>query len=469
MTTITSPLPNAVVKGTITITGTTTPTLVTVVSGIAMLGQQNLQAGIPFSLQIDTTHILNGVKVLTVADNLMEAKVTVNVQNTSVDGAYLTSPQFNIVDSAGGVWTLVDSGGGNLKVYLNGAAAGFTSQVKTLLYFGGKIWQSNAANLWWSWNNGWVGQGVPDPRAPAAPPPPAITFYGLNDHLYYPPNDTTIVSQMQNLGVKAMRYNAFSTGSVDAVAALVTSLAPIKIYPVITAWPGDVGATTEAAAYAYGKQLGAYSANKLAGKVAFVEVGNEWENDLALTSDGWFVSDYLAGATNWALFRGAICGFIAGWETIDPTHKTKIAMGPAGWLHMGWYQGLWDGAAPDGSTGHPQVRWDITPWHWYLDMGDITNVKGHNVLAELKTRFGKPIIISECGVQRNETEAQAQAWANSFLAQMVTLAPTYNIQHVSWYSRVDDQQTCGIYVKDGITAKARLQTLKDFITKNPMP
>jgi hypothetical protein len=64
-----------------------------------------------------------------------------------------------IVDSALNVWTLV---GG--VVDENGAAAGYSSNVAMLLYFGGTVYQANKTCLWWSWNgSGWVETTNPDP------------------------------------------------------------------------------------------------------------------------------------------------------------------------------------------------------------------------------------------------------------------------------------------------------------------
>ena len=76
----------------------------------------------------------------------------------SPDGAAVPT-YLHLVDSAGSVWTVT---GGVVYVQSIGAAspatAGFSQNVVTLLYYGGAIYQSNAAGGWWEWSGAaWVG------------------------------------------------------------------------------------------------------------------------------------------------------------------------------------------------------------------------------------------------------------------------------------------------------------------------
>jgi hypothetical protein len=67
----------------------------------------------------------------------------------------------NIVDAAGHVWEVVSG-----VIYVDGVAAGYTSAVTMLLYYGGSIYQQNIANQWWQWFSGaWVSIAH-DPRLP---------------------------------------------------------------------------------------------------------------------------------------------------------------------------------------------------------------------------------------------------------------------------------------------------------------
>jgi hypothetical protein len=95
-------------------------------------------------------------------------------------------------------------------------------------------------------------------------------------------------------------------------------------------------------------------------------------------------------------------GTIDGLKSVDAAAPI-IGGASAGWLHFGWTDMLWNGTQPDGSSGHPQVRWDVSVYHWYSDMGDITHACGGagclNTLDVLKTHYGKPIFITEFGVR----------------------------------------------------------------------
>jgi Glycosyl hydrolase catalytic core len=394
------------------------------------------------------------------------AAITVSPNGTTIPSAT------KIIDSAAARWTV-----SNGVVYRNGAKAGYTSQVTLLLWYNTAIYQRNAAGNWWKWTNTTWSPIAKDPRY-------NLHFYGLCDHQYYAPNDpATIKAQLISLGVKAVRNGATSTAGIDSLLAnVVTPYAPqIAVYPMINPWPGDAGATTEAAAYAYGRTMGAYAAQKLGrGVCPYIEIGNEWDCNFNVAGDGLSITDYTVAADGgdgnaaFALYRGAIRGFIAGFESIDPTHITKLVIGGSGWLHLGFLDGIWNGKAPDGTTGHPTARGDYVAWHWYCDMGNIVAANGgtvsnYNLLQQLQTRFSKPILLTEVGCQMNESEATVQAYMVTFYDQIRSLAAQYSILNVTWYSRTDDSQTCGLYLSDGVTAKPRLATLTNYIAANPMP
>lgn len=128
---------------------------------------------------------------------------------------------------------------------------------------------------------------------------------------------------------------------------------------------------SESDAYSAGFQLGVWTAT--AYKYPYYEVSNEFDN------------------TKFQIARGVIRGMIDGVKSVDP--NGKIVMGGGTWLHYGFDQMLANGTQPDGTTGHLPVNWDITAWHGYSDMGDITNACGgtgcHDVLATLQ-QMGKP-------------------------------------------------------------------------------
>lgn len=68
-------------------------------------------------------------------------------------------PPAPIIDNALNAWTVVDG-----IIYRNGALAGFSAAVTSLIYYNSTIYQQNAAGGWWSWNgSGWTTESG-DPR-----------------------------------------------------------------------------------------------------------------------------------------------------------------------------------------------------------------------------------------------------------------------------------------------------------------
>jgi hypothetical protein len=168
-------------------------------------------------------------------------------------------------------------------------------------------------------------------------------------------------------------------------------------------------------------------------------------------------------------------------------------------LHFGFSDMLFAGTQPDGSRGHPVPKWDITSWHWYSDMGDITCVRGHvidgmcvlgiNVLDHLQAAYGKPIWITEFGARPDLTEDKAANYlvGEHALAGFVKNAKKYNIQSVAMYELYDDRPyvdgNYGVYsvieqddtLKPGYEKKLlyekkpRHKDLKEFIETHAMP
>jgi hypothetical protein len=128
-----------------------------------------------------------------------------------------------IVDAALNVWSV--SGG---VVQQDGVAAGYTSNVVLLLYFGGAIYQENKSCLWWGWNgNTWVSTANPAPgmtpacttavaTVPSSPPvssPPTTT-----------PSTTTPTGNF-GIQVKGDRFVSAADGStVQIVGTNISGL-----------------------------------------------------------------------------------------------------------------------------------------------------------------------------------------------------------------------------------------------------
>lgn len=68
----------------------------------------------------------------------------------------------SIVDAVGNVWTLGNSGSGDLVVDENGMAAGFTANVAQLVYVGDVVSHENTSGAWYRWSgDGWYGEANP--------------------------------------------------------------------------------------------------------------------------------------------------------------------------------------------------------------------------------------------------------------------------------------------------------------------
>ena len=387
----------------------------------------------------------------------------------SANGATLTGTTGTLVDSAGNVWALKSSRNNGLQVTKNGSLAGTSIDVITLLYYNGVIWQENVQDNWWDWvNNTWAGgNGLPDPRGsgggttggggttpPPPPPPPStgsVAFYGVNGHYeqgsIYASNISQQVKDMQAMGVGTIRQDCYSTQDTATMATLVSQFAPINIEPIFNVWPSTTNETTEYNRfYAYGVTV----AGQLAGKVPVIELQNEPEvqyfTNGTPAANGQVITNWLASNSQWAAFRGSVRGFIDGFRSVDTTKQTLIASPSVTWLHYGILSGLWNGTAPDGSSGHPTARWDITNQHWYYDMGDIATAGGVNTLQQLHTLFGVPIILSEIGVQNTVSTSTYNSYVGTAIAEYAKAAATYNVIGVDWYELYNFDNNGGFYM-----------------------
>jgi Glycosyl hydrolase catalytic core len=165
---------------------------------------------------------------------------------------------------------------------------------------------------------------------------------------------------------------------------------------------------------------------------------------------------------------------IDGVKAVDPS--AKILMCSTSWMHYGFTDMLSAGTQPDGTRGHPVPHWDITAWHWYSDMKDITDAHGINILQHMKESYGKPIWITEYGVRPGLPEYLAEEYlvGKNALAGFVANAKTYDIQNVDLYSLYDDQVNggdgnYGVFENDAVTRKSRHDLIKNFISTHPMP
>ncbi|SAK80266.1 hypothetical protein AWB79_05160 [Caballeronia hypogeia] len=345
----------------------------------------------------------------------------------------------------------------------------------------------NAANAPSTNTGATSGASTPAASAPDAassvtstpiPPQTARLFYGVNGHNNeggaYDISSTALqLAQLQDLGAKFYRNEVYSPGTANKLAGIAQIMAAggVTIYPVMLM--GIDLVNNEDEAYNAGFALGQATANSR--RYPYYEVTNELGSGALVGNvDGVYPQQY--DMAKFRMMRGVIRGMIAGIRSVDTSGK--IVMGGETWLHYGFNKMLAQGMEPDGSIGHPKVDWDITAWHWYSEMGDITNACGgtgcHNVLAELK-KFGKPIWINEFGVRPNfGTDQQIADYlvGNRMMAQFVALASTYDIESIQSYELYDDPPTgegpFGLLKNDGVTQKPAYSAYKNFVATHPM-
>jgi Glycosyl hydrolase catalytic core len=456
----------------------------------------------------------NDANVAGSATNVDIAQHPASVSGTAIP------PATAINDSAGAVWTLV-----NGVVFRAGQTTNSTGTATLVLWYAGKMYTSNSANVWSVWsNNSWAASADPRPvvAANAAPataiPPaaaapaaaaaaapasastpavsaaapatttstgPAIPFYGINGHYVQGGLSASVplstqAASLADLGIRNFRQDMYTTQDVDtAVNTVIPGLGSnVQVQPVIIANPYDDpslngAAPTEASAYAYAYTLSAYAATKLAG-VPVVEFGNEYDLDshnAPIASDGESITDY--DNSTFPIWRGSLRGAEDGWRSVDTGHVTKvIANATSGWLHFGFLAGLMKGTQPDGSTGHPTISPDIIQWHWYQDGGDFENAIGtsgtYNVLATLKSTYNLPIIFTEIGTSPEQSTSAQQTYITKTIAELAAAKATYNVIGATWYELYDYPNDAFGVMTSATAQKPTYATLKSMISANPV-
>jgi hypothetical protein len=325
------------------------------------------------------------------------------------------------------------------------------------------------------------------PRIPCGDGTTGI-FYGINGHarlpgVYTNTSQAVQLSQLRDLGIAMYRQDVSDEAQTEIVARLAKAAKAQCVGVLVVLTPDYQETRSESEAYQKGYRLGHDAAMGLKGLVQYYEVGNEYDNDAILDSrSGEQPSDY--DNARFVKARGAIRGMIDGARTADPS--AKIILCGLGWLHYGFSDMLHTGTQPDGTGGHPIPQWDITAWHWYSDMKDITCARGMvlgdscsfgvDVLQRLKATYGKPIWITEFGVRPDHTEDYAGTFlvGKSALAGFVENAKKYDIQSVELYELYDDKDDSGdgdygVIAHDGTTRKGRYEHVKEFIRTHPDP
>ncbi|WP_159833134.1 lipopolysaccharide biosynthesis protein [Burkholderia sp. 8Y] len=310
------------------------------------------------------------------------------------------------------------------------------------------------------------------PAATAKASTTTSIFYGMNGHItnggaYDATPYATQLLQLQDLGVKIFRNDVYNLASAKVLATVAKQFAAggVQVYPVMLL---GLGYDSEQAAYNAGYTMGQQTAQTY--KYSYYEVANELDSGaLAGNYDGniW----YQYSNQPFTIARGVIRGMIAGVKSVDSSAKIVV---DGTWKHIAFFQMLADGSQPDGTHGHPTVSWDITAWHWYSDMGDMTNACGgsgcHDVLGIISS-FGKPVWINEYGVRPTygtTTSIASYITGNLMMQEYYNDASKYNIQSIQAFQLYDDSEGAyGLIQSDGVTQKPAYAAVKSFIAAHP--
>jgi hypothetical protein len=369
----------------------------------------------------------------------------------SADGTSIPTSAY-IIDKNNAIWTVV---GG--VIYKNGATVGNTYNVSTLLWYGGKLWHCGTGGQWYV-NCNIYSFWLPcsDPRIAKAAT--AGSFFGMNGHYDYAYTPAQLVSIMKQMGCTSYRVgctdDAHQLWAVSQIAQAFQS-AGLTLFVLINQGVTDSSGNlmaSESAAYTRGHACAATVASTLAPYgVTMYECGNELTRQNATVMNFSYAGDQASdfNNTNWPVMRGVMRGMIDGVKSVQSNAKCGINFCVA---DVGASDALWEGMQPDGTSGHPTVRWDITTWHNYEVYGDIFDIgtdgagPGFDLVTYCKARYGVPFIISEWNTGPEQTETYRSTYITSRLTEFYANRKTHDLQSVMYYVLDSGNTEYGIMV-----------------------
>ncbi|MFM0340775.1 hypothetical protein [Paraburkholderia fungorum] len=393
------------------------------------------------------------------------------VGSVSADGTTLPSAPY-IIDKSGAKWTLV-----NGVIYKNGAVVGTNFNVSLVVWYGGKIYHCNTAGHFYA-NAEVAAQWLActDPRIAVAPA--AGCFYGMNGHFDYTYSPSQLASILKGMGCTSYRVGCTSDpAQINAVAKLAQTFQSAGITLIVLINQGLYDSSGklfsgESTAYSAGYTAGSAVARALmAYGVTIYECGNELTRDGAIildsTNAGTKALDF--NNTNWPVMRGVMRGMIDGVKSVQPSAKCGINFCVN---DVGAADALWEGTQPNGSSGYPTVRWDVTTWHNYEVYGDIFNIgtdgagPGFDLPTYCKARYGVPFIITEWNTGPEQTQAYRASYITAQLGKYYQARKTHNIQSVMYYVLDSGNNTFGIML-NGSQINPSYSAFTSFTSGNP--
>lgn len=382
------------------------------------------------------------------------AKVAAPASSTSASGTTLPAAS-SITDGTGAVWTL-----SNGVIYKNGGTVGISYNVSLVLWYGGKVWHCGTNGQYFvnvdSRNVSAQWLPCTDPRIAAAPVPG--NFYGMNGHYDYVFTPAQLVSLLKAMGCSTYRVGCTTDPhQLSVIANLARAFQSAGMTLLILIEQGVYDATGvvfggESAGYSAGYTVAQTIAKALSPYgVTIYECGNELTRQTATVLDFTCAGDLVAdfNNANWPTMRGVMRGMIDGVKSVQPSAKCGINFAVA---DTGAADALWDGRQPDGSGGHPTVRWDITTWHNYDVYGDIFNIgtdgggQGFDLPTYCKARYGVPFMITEWNTGPEQTESYRAQYVTTQLTDYYQARKTHNIESVFYYVLDSGNDTFGITI-----------------------
>ncbi|HWV74397.1 MAG TPA: glycosyl hydrolase, partial [Pseudosphingobacterium sp.] len=214
-----------------------------------------------------------------------------------------------------------------------------------------------------------------------------INGHPLTQHDYQPMSWDDQMGFLKDLNVHSYRFDVLlnQEGGVRNEAAFFDFLKLLKTngrsaMPVLM-FPGNElqdSASIYKVAFNQGRNFGI----KYGKLINVLEIGNELELRILKEGDGTRASQYDLSKSSRLMFK--LKGIIDGLKSVSPLLKTSISLG---WTHLYYLELL----------ALYKVNYDIIGYHWYSNMGDITNVKAPygNILQKVKRKYNKTIWITE--------------------------------------------------------------------------
>ena len=389
----------------------------------------------------------------------------------SADGT-VVPPAAAITDKLNNKWTL-----SNGYIYKNGVKDLNSFNVASLLWYGGMVYQATSSGKFYVMAFDGTWKPTADPRIAAV----AKTggFYGMNGHSDYPYTPTQIVAALNALGCTTYRVTTWNNAlMMTKTLNLAKAFQGTKLDLFVCLGIGlrdanKVLYTSETAAYNAAFQQAAAVATQLApyGVVNY-ECGNELTRDAAIVLSTSYAgtSRSCYNNTNWPILRGLMRGMIAGVKSVQPTARCGINFTVA---DIAASDMLWDGQQPDGTSGYPTVRWDITTWHNYEPYGDIFDIGSEgagptfNLPAYCKARYGVPFMITEWNANPINTETFRSGYVSQKLTEFYAARKTQGVESVMYYELMSGDTTYGIVDSNLNPLQPTWGTFQQFVAQHP--